>query len=164
MSSVRSHLQSQYSLSDSRVDSVLIHSLTLEPPARLTNDNEAKEWISKVVLDYCNSKGISINSNLSTASHGSGNGSVAVVDSRALNEVKDKQNQLIKEQMKAMYEYLGSDPSVVDQLRQMSESLRVSAENDLKLWMKEHGESYWYVLTSYLSNTIEGIYILSNCI
>jgi len=52
MAQVRQFLATERGLGEGRIDAVLLHALTLEPPSRLSNPPEAQDWLNRVVDSY----------------------------------------------------------------------------------------------------------------
>jgi fatty acid synthase subunit beta len=59
-SAVRAYLADDWKLGAGRVDSVLLHALTMAPENRLGGEGEAKKWLDGVVNSYAATAGVSI--------------------------------------------------------------------------------------------------------
>src|SRR5262249_49189724 len=69
-------------------------------------------------------------------------GGGAPVDSAALQAFEARQERLIRDFLKSYAEFLGDDPRSGEKKAEMEAELRRKAEEELALWVKEHGEFY----------------------
>jgi len=140
LSEVQDHLSKERELNDAMIESVLVHSLLMEPESRLDTTSKAKEWLDKVADAYGAARGISIGFK-GSGSSGSASQS-KVIDSEELYAYQKKQENFVREQMQAFARHLGIDLRSGELEAEVASTLRKAIENDLKLWESEHGKAY----------------------
>ncbi|KAJ2825612.1 fatty acid synthase alpha subunit Lsd1, partial [Coemansia sp. 'formosensis'] len=107
LSSARSTLQSAYGLGPQRQDALLLVALTMEPPSRLSEDTEAKSWLSTVAQVYATKAGISY---AAASSGGSGGQAGApIISSAEMQKMQQKQHEHIRQQIQVLARYAGMD-------------------------------------------------------
>jgi len=140
---IRAHLAAKFHLADSTVDGVLVQAVSSQPANRLQTEADAKGFLDQVVSEYAAAKGISILSGNSASGNGGiGGGGNTVIDSAALKALEARQHELLRQQLKAMSEFVGEDAHANQKLLELQTQLRETAELQLKLWTDEHGEAY----------------------
>ncbi|GME79059.1 unnamed protein product [Ambrosiozyma monospora] len=72
----RKYLQSRWGLPQGRQDSVLLHALTNEPPARLGSEAEAKAFLDAATQKYASSVGLSLSTAAASTGGASAGGAV----------------------------------------------------------------------------------------
>eukprot|EP00741_Cyanophora_paradoxa_P008217 tig00000025_g7952.t1 len=143
MAQAKAYLQGERLLGEGRVDGVLIHALTMEPPARLETEAAANAFLDAAADAYGAKVGVTVPRAGGGGGGGGGaGGAVAVVDSKALAEVKKQQERLIRDQVKAYFDFLGEDPRAQERAAEMATALRKELEAELDLWTGEHGKAY----------------------
>ncbi|MDL1873477.1 hypothetical protein FBR05_14950, partial [Deltaproteobacteria bacterium PRO3] len=143
MAQARAYLSSERLLGEGRMDGVLLHGLSMEPPARLASEAEAKAWLDQVADSYAQAQGVQV----PRASQGGGTVAVAggggvAVDSAALKAFEARQERIIRDIMRTYSEFLGESPRAGELKAEMEAELRRKAEEELGLWQAEHGEFY----------------------
>eukprot|EP00002_Diphylleia_rotans_P033397 TRINITY_DN709_c0_g1_i3.p1 TRINITY_DN709_c0_g1~~TRINITY_DN709_c0_g1_i3.p1 ORF type:complete len:4344 (-),score=1082.54 TRINITY_DN709_c0_g1_i3:153-13184(-) len=140
LSAAKSHLAQQHGLKEGRIDSVLLFSLSMEPAARLGSDDASRAWLDSVLSAYAAANGLSLSGDSGAGAVSSA--PVAYANPAAVDALKQKQESLIRETMKAYYEFLGEEPLAAERAQKLEASLRSESEKALGLWVKEHGEYY----------------------
>lgn len=141
MSGVKAHLSKSWGLGPGRIDSVLLMSVTMEPPKRLSSEAEAKTYLDSVVQAYAQQVGL----NLSQGGLGgadASNAGGAVINSEEFEKFQQTQDAFVSQQLEVLLRYLKKDSRDGYRLHDLkhAEFLRVQAELDSIY--KEHGELY----------------------
>jgi len=131
LSSAKGYLGQQYGLKEGRIDSVLLYSLSMEPANRLASDEGSKSWFDSVVSSYASSNGLNLSGD--SGAGVSAPVAVAYANPAAVNALQQKQEALIRETLKAYYEFLGEDPMAGERAQKLESSLRVDSEKALAL-------------------------------
>ena len=136
--SVRKYLDRKWGLTSDRQDSVLLLATTVQPAARLTSEEEANDFIDRVVAIYMES--LDIDPLLTLAESGTQN-SIAL-DSVVLDHFRGQHDALNRRLMNVYAGHLNanscSSGTIHDDLREHIEILR----SQLGSWVEEHGETY----------------------
>ena len=142
ITAVRKHLETKFGLGAGRQDGVLLLALTMEPPARLGSENDAKSYLDDTANKYASIAGIS----LSTASAGgAGAGGAAggmMMDPAAIDALTKDQRALFKQQLELFARYLKMDLRAGDKAFEGSQESNKALQAQLDLWNVEHGEAY----------------------
>ncbi|CCH46337.1 fatty-acid synthase complex protein, putative [Wickerhamomyces ciferrii] len=104
----RKYLQTRWGLGSGRQDSVLLLSLTSEPPARLGNENDAKAYLDGIAQKYAASANISLASAASSGGSSGGAGG-ATIDAAAFEELTKDNKILARQQLQVLARYLKLD-------------------------------------------------------
>ncbi|KAJ2826919.1 fatty acid synthase alpha subunit Lsd1, partial [Coemansia furcata] len=107
LSSARSTLQSAYGLGPQRQDALLLVTLTMEPPSRLSNNAEAKSWLGTVAQVYAAKAGISYA--VANSGGSGGQAGAPVISSAELEMMQQKQHEHIRQQIQVLARYAGMD-------------------------------------------------------
>lgn len=132
MASIRSYLRSQFGLGDGRTESVLLRSLTSEPPSRIATEGEARSFWDSMASSYAKQSGIALSTSSAAAVHSA----AGVVDTQIRSDLQ----VLFERQIRALQSFvdpsrLGSSDTLVSSLRNQVSELEAS----LRLWNDEHG-------------------------
>ncbi|KAI0389104.1 fatty acid synthase subunit alpha [Xylariaceae sp. FL0594] len=138
---VRKYLESRWGLGSGRQDGVLVLAITMEPPARLPSEAEAKGYFDDVVQKYAANTGITLSTAAAAGPAAGGNGGM-MMDPAAIDALTKDQRTLFKQQLELLARYLKMDLRAGDKAAQStSESQRV-LQAQLDLWNAEHGDFY----------------------
>ncbi|KAJ3387995.1 3-oxoacyl-[acyl-carrier-protein] synthase [Lobulomyces angularis] len=140
MGQVKSYLSNAFGLGAKRSDSLLLHGLTMEPAARLSSEVEAKSWLDKVAQDYAVKVGISFA--VSTSSAAGTATAAPVMNSEEFNKFKAKIDKLVLSQINEFAKYLNMDLLEGGQTLAAQKVNSNLIQEELDLWVKEHGEIY----------------------
>lgn len=141
ITAARKYLESRWGLASGRQDGALLLAITMEPPARLGAEADAKTFLDDVTQKYAANSGIS----LSTASAGGGDaggGGGMMMDPAALDALTKDQRALFKQQLELLARYLKMDLRAGDKAFQSTQESSKVLQNQLDLWMAEHGDFY----------------------
>ncbi|CAK7244354.1 MAG: beta subunit of fatty acid synthetase [Sporothrix thermara] len=141
ITAARKYLESRWGLASGRQDGVLLLAITMEPPARLGAEADAKAFLDDVTQKYAVNSGIS----LSTASAGAGDAGAAggmMMDPAALDALTKDQRALFKQQLELLARYLKMDLRAGDKAFQSSQESSKVLQSQLDLWAAEHGDFY----------------------
>lgn len=137
----RKYLETRWGLGPGRQDGALLLALTMEPPARLGNEGEAKGYLDGIVQKYAASAGISLTS--ATASSGSEGGAGGMMmDPAAIDALTKDQRALFKQQLELFARYLKIDLRAGDKAHIDSKKSEKVLQAQLDLWTAEHGDFY----------------------
>ncbi len=141
LSSLKAYISTKFGLGEGRTEAVLLHGVLAEPKQRLGSEDEAKRWLDTIVGEYARAKGITVAD--STQASGSDGGSAGkMIDSAVLDKLEERGKLLVRDQMKAFYKYLNENPLEVMGKVKLLEELLQEKEEELSVWLKEHGEEY----------------------
>lgn len=141
ITAARKYLESRWGLASGRQDGALLLAITMEPPARLGAEAEAKAFLDDVTQKYAVNSGIS----LVTASSGGGDaggGGGMMMDPAALDALTKDQRALFKQQLELLARYLKMDLRAGDKAFQTSQESSKVLQSQLDLWAAEHGDFY----------------------
>ncbi|CAK7264437.1 beta subunit of fatty acid synthetase [Sporothrix epigloea] len=141
ITAARKYLESRWGLASGRQDGALLLAITMEPPARLGAEADAKAFLDDVTQKYAANSGIS----LSTASAGAGDaggGGGMMMDPAALDALTKDQRALFKQQLELLARYLKMDLRAGDKAFQSTQESSKVLQSQLDLWVAEHGDFY----------------------
>lgn len=141
ITTTRKYLESRWGLGQGRQDGALLLALTMEPPARLGSDGDAKAFLDDVTQKYASHAGIS----LSTASAGGAPGASGegmMMDPAAIDALTKDQRALFKQQLELFARYLKMDLRSGDKAFVGSQQSEKVLQAQLDLWAAEHGDFY----------------------
>ncbi|KAK9477443.1 3-oxoacyl-reductase [Lipomyces japonicus] len=143
LTSVRKYLQDRWGLASGRQDGVLLLSITVEPPARLAAETDAKAYFDEVANKYATTAGISLDVAAAggAAAGGAAAGAIAI-DSAAFEELTKDQTHLVKQQLELFANYLKVDLRAGDKLFVNEQDASNELRQQLDLWLAEHGDFY----------------------
>nr|UWK20280.1 fatty acid synthase alpha subunit [Trichoderma cf. fertile] len=137
----RKYLETRWGLGPGRQDGALLLALTMEPPARLGNEGDAKGFLDGIVQKYAASAGISLTS--AAASSGSEGGAGGMMmDPAAIDALTKDQRALFKQQLELFARYLKIDLRAGDKAHIDSKKSEKVLQAQLDLWTAEHGDFY----------------------
>nr|POF03766.1 fatty acid synthase subunit alpha [Quercus suber] len=141
ITAVRKHLETKWGLGSGRQDGVLLLGLTMEPPARLGAENDAKAWLDDVSQKYAEQAGINLSTAPAGGDPGAGGGGM-MMDPAALDALTKDQRTLFKQQLELFARYLKMDLRAGDKAALVSKANETALQAQLDLWNTEHGEFY----------------------
>ncbi|KAH7327941.1 fatty acid synthase subunit alpha [Stachybotrys elegans] len=141
ITAARKYLETRWGLGSGRQDGALLLAITMEPPARLGSEADAKAFLDDVSQKYAANAGIT----LSSASASGGGGGAAggmMMDPAAIDALTKDQRALFKQQLELFARYLKMDLRAGDKSYINSQKTEKVLQAQLDLWMAEHGEFY----------------------
>ncbi|KAK9320281.1 3-oxoacyl-reductase [Lipomyces orientalis] len=142
LTSTRKYLQDRWGLGSGRQDSVLLFAITIEPPARLAAEADAKNYLDEVTAKYASLAGILLSSSGGDAGAGGASGAAIAVDSEAFEVLTKDQTHLVRQQMELFANYLKIDLWAGDKLFVDEQDASSRLRKELDHWLAEHGEYY----------------------
>ena len=140
ITAARKYLETRWGLGPGRQDGVLLLALTMEPPARLGSEADAKAFLDDVSHKYAANAGVSLSA--PTAAAGGGGGGGMMMDPAALDALTKDQRALFKQQLELLARYLKMDLRAGDKAFLTSQQSEAALQSQLDLWNVEHGEFY----------------------
>ncbi|KAK3294084.1 uncharacterized protein B0H64DRAFT_361326 [Chaetomium fimeti] len=141
ITTARKYLETRWGLASGRQDGVLLLAITMEPPARLGSDADAKAFLDDASQKYASNAGISL-STASAAGPAAGAGGGMMMDPAAIEALTSDQKALFKQQLELIARYLKVDIRAGDKAFQASQESSKVLQSQLDLWMAEHGDFY----------------------
>lgn len=141
ITSARKYLETRWGLGPGRQDGVLLHGLTMEPPARLGSENDAKAFLDDVSQKYAANVGISLSAPVAGADAG-GAGAGMMMDPAAIDALTKDQRALFKQQLELFARYLKIDLRAGEKSFIGAQQSNSALQAQLDLWNVEHGEFY----------------------
>ncbi|KAK4214388.1 fatty acid synthase subunit alpha [Rhypophila decipiens] len=141
ITAARKYLESRWGLASGRQDGVLLLGITMEPPARLGSEAEAKAFLDTVTQQYATQAGISL-STASAAGPSGGSGGGMMMDPAAIEALTSDQKALFKQQLELIARYLKLDIRAGDRALQAQQESSKVLQSQLDLWTVEHGDFY----------------------
>jgi len=141
ITSARKYLETRWGLASGRQDGVLLLGITMEPPARLGSEGDAKSFLDGVAQKYADNAGISLTTAASAGPAGAAGGGM-MMDPAAIDALTKDQRALFKQQLELLARYLKMDLRAGDKAFQASEESSKVLQSQLDLWMTEHGDFY----------------------
>ncbi|PGH22992.1 fatty acid synthase subunit alpha [Polytolypa hystricis UAMH7299] len=141
ITAVRKYMETRWGLGQGRQDGALLLALTMEPPARLGSEADAKAYLDDVTNKYAANAGIS----LSTVSAGGDPGAAAggmMMDPAAIDALTKDQRALFKQQLELIARYLKMDLRAGDKAHLVAQESQNTLQAQLDLWHAEHGDFY----------------------
>ncbi|KAK9446831.1 3-oxoacyl-reductase [Limtongia smithiae] len=142
LTSARKYLQDRWGLGSGRQDGVLLLAITIEPPARLAAEGDAKTYLDEVTQKYAAINGVSLSAGASAAAGGAAGGAAIAIDSAAFEELTKDQTHLVKQQLELFAKYLKVDLRAGDKLYIDEQDATAKLREELDLWQVEHGDFY----------------------
>ncbi|KAI1628010.1 fatty acid synthase subunit alpha [Exophiala viscosa] len=142
ITAVRKHLETSFGLGPGRQDGALLLALTMEPPARLGSENDAKTYLGDVANKYASTAGISLSSASAAGAAGGAAGGGMMMDPAAIDALTKDQRALFKQQLELFARYLKMDLRSGDKAFIGSQENNKALQAQLDLWNTEHGEFY----------------------
>lgn len=141
ITAARKYLESRWGLASGRQDGALLLAITMEPPARLGAEADAKAFLDDVTQKYAANAGISLTTASSGGDAGGGGGGM-MMDPAALDALTKDQRALFKQQLELLARYLKMDLRAGDKAFQTSQESSKVLQSQLDLWNAEHGDFY----------------------
>ncbi|RKF59343.1 Fatty acid synthase subunit alpha [Erysiphe neolycopersici] len=141
ITTARKYLESRWGLASGRQDAVLLLALTMEPPARLGTDIEAKAFFDDVSQNYATLSGISLSSP-TAYSDAAAAGAGMMMDPAAIEALTKDQRALFKQQLELYARYLQIDLRSGEKSFINSKQSTLILQQQLDLWNSEHGDIY----------------------
>ena len=141
ITAVRKYLETTWGLGPGRQDGVLLLAITMEPPARLGAENDAKAFLDEASNKYAINAGISLSTSAAGGDAG-GPGGGMLMDPAALDALTKDQRALFKQQLELFARYLKIDLRAGDKAFVGSQETQKALQAQLDLWTIEHGEFY----------------------
>ncbi|KAK4149606.1 fatty acid synthase subunit alpha [Chaetomidium leptoderma] len=141
ITTARKYLETRWGLASGRQDGALLLAITMEPPARLGSDADAKAFLDDVSQKYASNAGISL-STAAAAGPAAGGGGGMMMDPAAIEALTSDQRALFKQQLELIARYLKLDIREGDKAFQASQESSKILQSQLDLWMAEHGDFY----------------------
>ncbi|KAM0810523.1 putative Fatty acid synthase subunit alpha [Seiridium cardinale] len=141
ITSARKYLETRWGLGPGRQDGALLLAITMEPPARLGSENDAKAFLDDVSQKYASNAGISL-STAAAAGPAAGGGGGMMMDPAAIDALTKDQRALFKQQLELLARYLKMDLRAGDKAAQVSQDSEKVLQAQLDLWAAEHGDFY----------------------
>jgi fatty acid synthase subunit alpha len=141
ITAARKYLETRWGLGPGRQDGALLLAITMEPPARLGSENDAKAFLDDVCQKYASNAGISL-STAAAAGPAAGAGGGMMMDPAAIDALTKDQRALFKQQLELLARYLKMDLRAGDKAAQVSQKSQQVLQAQLDLWSAEHGDFY----------------------
>lgn len=141
ITSARKYLETRWGLGPGRQDGALLLAITMEPPARLGSEADAKAYLDDVTQKYASHAGISL-STAAAAGPAAGGGGGMMMDPAAIEALTSDQKAMFKQQLELIARYLKIDIRAGDKAFQASQESSKILQSQLDLWMAEHGDFY----------------------
>ncbi|KAK9365441.1 3-oxoacyl-reductase [Lipomyces kononenkoae] len=142
LTSTRKYLQDRWGLGPGRQDGLLLLAITVEPPARLAAEPDAKKYLDEIAAKYAAHAGISLSSGGGDGGAGGAAGGAIAIDSAAFEELTKDQTHLVRQQMELFAKYLKVDLRAGDKLFVDEQDASGELRKELDLWTAEHGDFY----------------------
>ncbi|KAJ5151775.1 hypothetical protein N7492_010070 [Penicillium capsulatum] len=141
ITSVRKYLETRWGLGAGRQDGVLLLAITMEPPARLGSEADAKAFFDDVSNKYAASAGINLSAPAAGGDSGSGGGGM-LMDPAAIDALTKDQRALFKQQLEVIARYLKMDLRAGDKAFITGQETQKALQAQIDLWQAEHGDFY----------------------
>lgn len=141
ITTARKYLETRWGFGPGRQDGALLLAITMEPPARLGSEGEAKTFLDDVTQKYAANAGISLSTS-AAAGPASGAGGGMMMDPAAIDALTKDQRALFKQQLELLARYLKMDLRAGDKAYQTAQQSEKVLQAQLDLWMVEHGDFY----------------------
>lgn len=141
ITTARKYLETRWGLASGRQDGVLLLAITMEPPARLGSEADAKAFLDDTTQKYASNAGVSL-STAAAAGPAAGGGGGMMMDPAAIEALTSDQRSYFKQQLELTARYLKVDIRAGDKAFQASQESSKVLQSQLDLWMAEHGDFY----------------------
>ncbi|KPM43575.1 Fatty acid synthase subunit alpha [Neonectria ditissima] len=141
ITAARKYLETRWGLGSGRQDGALLLALTMEPPARLGSEGDAKSFLDSVTQKYATNAGISL-TQASTAGPAGGAAGGMMMDPAAIDALTKDQRALFKQQLELLARYLKLDLREGDKAFINAQKAEKVLQAQLDLWTAEHGDFY----------------------
>lgn len=140
LATARDLLSREFGLEVKAADQIMLYSLLAEPSSRLTNEDGAKAWLREVASKFFSLHGVELPA--SESSHGETEGG-ALVSSVELEKIKIKNKRFIKQQIDLFAAYVEQNLFEFNSIAGNKAGQIVALQQDLDLWLAEHGSVYF---------------------
>ncbi|KAK0620028.1 hypothetical protein B0T14DRAFT_480630 [Immersiella caudata] len=141
ITTARKYLETRWGLASGRQDGVLLLGITMEPPARLGSEADAKAFLDDVAQKYAASSGISLSTAAAAGPAGGASGGM-MMDPAAIEALTSDQKTFFRQQLELTARYLKMDIRAGDKAFQASQESTKVLQSQLDLWTTEHGDFY----------------------
>ncbi|OQD67144.1 hypothetical protein PENDEC_c044G00811 [Penicillium decumbens] len=141
ITAVRKYLETRWGLGAGRQDGVLLLAITMEPPARLGSETDAKAFLDDITNKYAASAGINLSAPAAGGDPGAGAGGM-MMDPAAIDALTKDQRALFKQQLEVIARYLKMDLRAGDKAFVTSQETQKALQAQIDLWQAEHGDFY----------------------
>ncbi|CAM1511186.1 Fc.00g086990.m01.CDS01 [Cosmosporella sp. VM-42] len=141
ITAARKYLETRWGLASGRQDGTLLLAITMEPPARLGSEGDAKGFLDSVVQKYASNSGISLSTAAAAGPAGGAAGGM-MMDPAAIDALTKDQRALFKQQLELLARYLKLDLRGGDKAFINSQKSEKLLQAQLDLWTAEHGDFY----------------------
>jgi fatty acid synthase subunit alpha, fungi type len=141
ITTARKYLETRWGFASGRQDGALLLAITMEPPARLGSESDAKAFLDEVTQKYAANAGVSL-STAAAAGPAAGAGGGMMMDPAAIDALTKDQRALFKQQLELLARYLKMDLRAGDKAAQTSQEGSKVLQSQLDLWVAEHGDFY----------------------
>ncbi|GKZ23758.1 hypothetical protein AbraIFM66951_000588 [Aspergillus brasiliensis] len=139
---VRAHLLSKWGLQTGRQDAVLLRAAVQQPPARLPDTSAAHAFLDEIVQQYAQDAKIDLSTvGASSDSAGASSGPV-VVDQTAVKALAKTQDDRAQAMLEVYAKLLGVDLQAGHKASNKAAEVIAELQDELQLWISEHGEVY----------------------
>ncbi|PLB39740.1 trifunctional fatty acid synthase subunit FAS2 [Aspergillus candidus] len=141
ITAVRKYLETRWGLGSGRQDGVLLLAITMEPPARIGSEADAKAYLDDVANKYAAAAGISLSTPTAGGDAAGGAGGM-MMDPAAIDALTKDQRALFKQQLELIARYLKMDLRAGQKAFITSQETQKTLQAQLDLWQAEHGDFY----------------------
>jgi len=141
ITAARKYLETRWGLAQGRQDGALLYAITMEPPARLGSEADAKAFLDDVCQKYASNAGISL-STVAASGPAAGAGGAMMMDPAAIDALTKDQRALFKQQLELLARYLKMDLRAGDKAHIAAQSSEKALQAQLDVWTTEHGDFY----------------------
>jgi fatty acid synthase subunit alpha len=141
ITAARKYLETRWGLGTGRQDGALLIALTMEPPARLGSEVDAKAFLDSATQKYADISGVNLSSAAATGP-AAGAGAGMMMDPAAIDALTKDQRALFKQQLELLARYLKMDLRAGDKAFINSQKSEGILQAQLDLWTAEHGDFY----------------------
>ncbi|KAK3324293.1 fatty acid synthase alpha subunit reductase [Cercophora scortea] len=141
ITTARKYLETRWGLASGRQDGALLLAITMEPPARLGSEADAKAFLDDVSQKYAANAGVNL-STVSAAGPAGASGGGMMMDPAAIEALTSDQRALFKQQLELLARYLKLDIRAGDKAFQASQESTKVLQSQIDLWTTEHGDFY----------------------
>ncbi|OJI87761.1 hypothetical protein ABZX51_009562 [Aspergillus tubingensis] len=139
---VRAHLLNKYGLQTGRQDAILLRAAVQQPAARLPDTSAAHAFLDEIVHQYAQDAKIDLSS-AGTSSDGAGASSgPVVVDQTAVKALAKTQDDRAQAMLEVYAKLLGVDLQAGHKANTKAAEVIAELQDELQLWISEHGEVY----------------------
>ncbi|GLA41797.1 putative PKS/NRPS-like protein biosynthetic cluster [Aspergillus niger] len=139
---VRAHLLNKYGIQTGRQDAVLLRAAVQQPSARLPDTSAAHAFLDDIVQQYAQYAKIDLSA-IGASSDGAGTSSgPVVVDQTAVKALTKTQDDRAQAMLELYAKLLGVDLQAGHKASNKAAEIIAELQDELQLWISEHGEVY----------------------